>query len=180
VSSSAGLTGRGVGNLALHRVLTPVLTSRLATRAALPRGPCSPVDPPLERLCLRILSDRAARLRRRWTIRQSHRPHNSHHRIITALGHNDECSSHRSTFDGLLLTTPQRGMGYQGTVECATGQHSFVISISAISSGSRKLLFAPVGQMTVRRPPLLGTGDRTRSPCRAATLRAGVVLLASG
>jgi len=34
------------------------------------------------------------------------RPYNSRHRI-TALGH-DECSSHRSTFDGLLLTTPQR------------------------------------------------------------------------
>ena len=43
-----------------------------------------------------------------------------------------------------------------------------------------KLLFAPVGQMTVRRPPLLGMGDRTRSPCRAAILRARVVLLAAG
>jgi hypothetical protein len=43
-----------------------------------------------------------------------------------------------------------------------------------------KLPFAPVGQMTVRRPPLLGMGDRTRSPCRPAILRARVVLLAAG
>ena len=32
----------------------------------------------------------------------------SRHRIIAVQGHDDECSSHRSTFEGLLVTTPQR------------------------------------------------------------------------